>query len=273
VTRNGKSVSGPKATNAVVGVWSTTERRNLNVSGSGGSGQFKQVSRLGNPLVNEVVVPRGAKDKFNRTTPDQDAKNYGAGVIKPELAKVLNALFPEVKAPETNRTDIVQAVLQGVPGLNAFPGKAGKNATDTLKINLGVPPAARPNRMGVLAKDIQGYPNGRRLEDDVTDIDLQVFAGALKGNKVPLGDGVNKNDVAFKSSFPYLADPGPGANPKAGYGSRLKSATPVAASAPSGKKDNGTDAIVFVLIGLGGVALGAIAVALMRGRSREAISQ
>ena len=273
VTRNGRSVSGPKAKNAVVGVWSTTERRNLNVSGSGGSGQFKQVSRLGNPLVNEVVVPRGAKDKFNRTTPDQDAKNYGAGVIKPELAKVLNALFPEVKAPETNRTDIVQAVLQGVPGLNAFPGKAGKNATDTLKINLGVPPAAKPNRMGVLAKDIQGYPNGRRLEDDVTDIDLQVFAGALKGNKVPLGDGVDKNDVAFKSSFPYLADPGPGANPKAGYGSRLKSATPTAAAAPSGKKDNGTDAIVFVLIGLGGVALGAIAVALTRGRSREAVSQ
>src|SRR4051794_40071820 len=89
LTRDGKKVSGPNGTNAVVGVWSTTERRNLNVSGSGGSGAYKQVSRLGNPLVNEVIVPRGAKDKFNRTTPDADAKNYGAGAVQPELAKVL----------------------------------------------------------------------------------------------------------------------------------------------------------------------------------------
>jgi uncharacterized protein DUF4331 len=273
VTRDAKPVSGPKAKNAVVGVWSTTERRNLNVSGSGGSGQYRQISRLGNPLVNEVIVPRGAKDKFNRTTPDQDAKNYGAGAIQPELAKVLNTLFPEVKAPERNRTDIVQAVLQGVPGLNAFPGKAGKNATDTLKVNLGVPPASSPKRLGVLAKDTQGYPNGRRLEDDVTDIDLQVVAGALKGNKVPLGDGVDRNDVPFKASFPYLADPGAGANPKAGYGSKIKSATPAAAASTAAKDDEGTSAIVFVLIGLGGVALGAIAAGLLRGRGREAVHQ
>jgi hypothetical protein len=275
LTRDGKKVSGPNATNAVVGVWSTTERRNLNVSGSGGSGAYKQVSRLGNPLVNEVIVPRGAKDKFNRTTPDADAKNYGAGAVQPELAKVLNALYPSVKAPEKNRTDIVQAVLQGVPGLNAFPGKAGKNATDTLKVNLGVPPTASPKRLGVLAKDNQGYPNGRRLTDDVTDIDLQVVAGALKGNKVPLGDGVDKNDVAFKSSFPYLADPGPGANPKSGYASRLKATAPAAAAASPSKSDddNGPSAIVYVLIALGGIALGAIAVAVARGgRSKAGVS-
>jgi hypothetical protein len=271
VTRDGESVSGAKARNAVVGVWSTTERQNLNVASGEGSGEYKQVSRLGNPLVNEVIVPRGAKDKFNRTTPDQDAKNYGAGAVKPELAKVLNTLFPDVKAPEDNRTDIVQAVLQGVPGLNAFPGKAGKNATDTLKVNLGVPPANQPNRLGVLAKDNQGYPNGRRLEDDVTDIDLQVVAGALKGNKVALGDGVDKNDVASKAEFPYLADPGSGANPKAGYASKLKNASPAAAESGSGggDDDDGPSAIVYVLIGLGGVLLGALAVAAIRGRSKQ----
>ena len=136
-------------------------------------------------------------------------------MTEPELAAVLNILFPDmVNAPEKDRTDIVQAVLQGVPGLNAFPGKAGMNATDTLKLNLGVPPAAEPNRLGVLAEDTAGYPNGRRLTDDVVDIDLQVVAGALQGNKVPLGDGVNQNDVEFLTEFPYLAPPKQGRQPR-----------------------------------------------------------
>jgi Domain of unknown function (DUF4331) len=269
VTRDGKPAEGPNAPNAVVGVWSTTERPNLNVATGEIAGEYQQVSRLGNPLVNEVVIPMGQKDRFNRTTPDQDAKNYGKYVIEPELARVLNALFPDVKAPEKNRTDIVQAVLQGVPGLNAFPGKAGKNATDTIKVNLAIPPTSSPNRLGVLAKDNQGYPNGRRLEDDVTDISLQVVAGALKGNEVPLGDGVNENDVPFKAAFPYLADPGPGANPDAGYASKLKAATPTLAAAAAetgGEKDedDGPSAIVYVLIALGGVALGALAVSALR---------
>src|SRR3954467_4357982 len=222
VTRDHKPVSGAKAPNAVIGAWTSTERRGLSVSG-GGDG-WHQVSRLGNPLVNELIIPLRDKDKFNRTQPADDAENYGRYVVKPNIAAALNALYPNVHAPETNRTDIVQAVLQGIPGLNAFPGKAGKLPTDTLKINLGVPAAAHPNRLGALAKDTAGYPNGRRLTDDVVDIDLQVVAGALKGNKVPLGDGVDKNDVAFKDAFPYVADPGPGANPKAGYGSMLKGA-------------------------------------------------
>jgi hypothetical protein len=87
---------------------------------------------------------------------------------------------------------------------------------------------------------------------------------------VPLGDGVDKNDVAFKSEFPYLADPGPGANPKAGYGSRLKAATPAAAATGKKDEDNGPSAIAIVLIALGGVALGAIAVGLARGRGKSA---
>jgi hypothetical protein len=226
VTRNGKQVSGPKARNAVVGVWSSTDRRRLqvtNANGTGGYGKsqrhrnrYVQVSRLGNPLVNEVVIPLGQKDRFNRTTPNNDAANYGKFVTKPELAAVLNALFG-INAPETDRTDIVQALLQGIPGLNQHSGRNAGKPVDTLKINLGVPPTksshkggAGPSRFGVIGGDNAGFPNGRRLGDDVVDIEFQVIAGYLVGNKVPLGDGVDKNDKKFLSKFPYLAAPDSG---------------------------------------------------------------
>ena len=107
--------------------------------------------------------------------------------MKPELAAILNALF-KINAPENNRTDIVQALLQGLPGLNQHKGIKGPPAVDTLKLNLGIPPAAgAENRFGVIGGDNAGFPNGRRLGDDVVDIELQVVAGFLKGNKVPLG--------------------------------------------------------------------------------------
>ena len=210
VTKNGKPVSSDKANNAVVGVWSTTERRKLEVtnarfdSNKGSRGGWVQVSRLGNPLVNEVVIPAGDKDKFNRTTPDNDLKNFGKYVLEPELAAVLNALF-DINAPEKDRTDIVQALLQGLPGLN----QQRKNPLpiDTLKLNLGTPPAATENRFGVIGGDNAGFPNGRRLGDDVVDIELQVVAGFLKGNMVPLGDGVDRNDKDFLTTFPYVASP------------------------------------------------------------------
>ena len=224
VTRNRKTVAGPSAKNAVVGVWSSTERRRLQLTTAahhgGGHHLWVQVSRLGNPLVNEVVIPLGKKDQFNRTQPNQDAARYGKYVLSPELAHVMNVLF-NLGAPEHNRTDIVQAVLQGIPGLNQVQRKGAKEpAVDTLKINLGTPPAGSPNRFGVLAGDNAGYPNGRRLTDDVVDIDLRVFAGFLKGHKVPLGDGVDQNDVPFLSSFPYVAPP------HAGYDSQIKRIEP-----------------------------------------------
>jgi hypothetical protein len=220
VTKNEKSVAGPGAANAVVGVWSSTERRRLQVTNESAVGRsagkarrksnrFVQVSRLGNPLVNEVVIPLGQKDRFNRTTPDKDAANYGRFVLKPELAAVLNALF-NINAPETDRTDIVQALLQGIPNLNQHSGDNAGTPVDTLKVNLGVPPSAKPSRFGVIGGDNAGFPNGRRLGDDVVDIELQVVAGFLVGNKVPLGDGVDKNDKKFLSEFPYLAAPDSG---------------------------------------------------------------
>ena len=213
VTRNGRTVNAANASNAVVGVWSSTERRKIEVTNADfdsnrqSQGSFVQVSRLGNPLVNEVVIPMAKKDLFNRTSPSGDGKRFGANVVKPELAAIMNALF-DVKAPTTNRTDIVQALLTGIPGLTQI--RKGAPPTDTLKINLGVPPTETPNRFGVLAGDNQGFPNGRRLGDDVVDIELQVVAGFLKGNKVPLGDGVDQNDKPFSDSFPYLAAPDSG---------------------------------------------------------------
>ena len=215
VTKDHKAVSGANAGNAVVGVWSTTERKRFQVAGAsrkrhhGYHHGWVQVSRLGNPLVNEVVIPLGKKDQFNRTTPDRDAQLYGKYVVKPELAAILNALF-DVKAPENGRTDIVQALLQGIPMLNQHKGIDGPPAVDTLKLNLGVPPADTENRFGVIGGDTAGFPNGRRLGDDVVDIELQVVAGLLKGNKVPLGDGVDRNDKPFLSTFPYLAAPASG---------------------------------------------------------------
>jgi hypothetical protein len=157
------------------------------------------------------VIPLGQKDKFNRTQPQDDAKNYGKYVVNPELAKLMNALF-NLGVKETNRTDIVTALLTGVPGLTQISAKPA--AADTLKINLGVPPTAadKVSRFGVIAGDNAGFPNGRRLGDDVTDIELRVIGGFLLpeadgGKKLPLGDGVDQNDKPFLATFPYVAPP------------------------------------------------------------------
>jgi hypothetical protein len=213
VTKDHKSVADMKASNAVVGVWASTERQRISVRRHHGKRHVKrhwvQVSRLGNPLINEVIIPISQKDKFNRTSPANDAKNFGKFALNPEPARLLNALF-NLGVKETNRTDIVQALLTGVPGLTQIGSKPA--AADTLKINLGVAPSATENRFGVLAKDLAGFPNGRRLADDVTDIELRVIGGALLpadqgGKQLPLGDGVDRNDKMFRSAFPYVATP------------------------------------------------------------------
>ncbi len=205
VTRDRKPVGAANASNAVVGVWASTERQRVSVSRGRGRGGYVQVSRLGNPLVNEVVIPLGQKDRFNATQPSNDLKNFGKYVLEPELAKVMNALFPGLNVPEKDRTDIVQALLTGIPGLTQIAPKAPP--TDTLKVNLGVAPNPTPNRFGVIRGDNSGFPNGRRLADDVTDVALRVVGGELKGNKLPLGDGVDINDVPFRIGFPYVAPP------------------------------------------------------------------
>jgi hypothetical protein len=213
VTRNGQSVSGPSASNAVVGVWSTTERKRLTVRrtrrGARAATHDVQVSRLGNPLINEVIIPLGKKDQFNRTTPDRDAALYGKFALNPEPARLLNALF-NLGVKETDRTDIVNALLVGLPNAT----KIAPNAVpaDTLKVNLGIPPTANENRFGVIGGDNGGFPQGRRLGDDVVDAELRVIGGVLIGKPLPLGDGVDGNDKPFRASFPYVASPHDGFN-------------------------------------------------------------
>ncbi len=196
LAKNGKVDKNP-----VVGVWSTTSKRSAN-------GGYRQVSRLGMPLVNEVVLPLKLKDAFNASKPTQDgaALKY---VTNPELPKLIEAVYG-IEAPATPRDDLVSVFLTGVKGLNKAKGKV--TPSEQLRLNMTTPVTAEPNRLGVIGGDTQGFPNGRRLGDDVIDIALQVVEGELVGNANDLGDGVDANDVAFGDTFPYLALPASGSD-------------------------------------------------------------
>jgi len=214
------------ANDSIIGVWATSKRATMTVLNSngtkqtGGNGHFwTQVSRLGNPLVNEVVVPLAGKDVFNATTPADD-KQFLSGVTSPLLAKYLNAFF-KVGAPETNRTDLVAVFLTGIKGVN-MPNNPNQVPGDELRLNMDTPVThANPNdvnRLGALAKELDGFPNGRRLGDDVVDIALQAVDGATCAFGTPvctpgalattIGDGVAKDaDATLLTDFPYVADP------------------------------------------------------------------
>jgi hypothetical protein len=211
LTRNGSRPSSPGDSNAVIGVWSTTSRRAVSVLNPGeppeSRGEWVQISRLGHPLVNEVVIPRGMKDRFNASEPKDDAQ-FGAFVTDPEPARLLTALFG-LRVPPAPRNDLVQVFLTGVPGLNQ---PAGVRPSEMLRLNVAIPPnRTNPNRLGVVGGDLAGYPNGRRVGDDVTDIALTAVSGVLvPGFGVALGDGVNANDAPYLDTFPYLGNPFPG---------------------------------------------------------------
>jgi hypothetical protein len=160
-----------------------------------------QVNRLGNPLVNEVIIPTALKDRWNAQQPWNESA-YRKYYESPLLAAVINKLY-KLGAPETGRDDLVAVLLTGVPELNF----TGKKLADVLRLNLGVAVAKSPNRLGVLGGDTQGWPNGRRLGDDVIDIAEQAVGGFLKGKKLPLGDGVNGDDASQLDTFPYASDP------------------------------------------------------------------
>jgi hypothetical protein len=202
----------------VIGVWTTSYRSATTVLSKDGTkksvGNLIQVSRLGMPLVNEVVVPLAAKDYFNASEPWDDAgknfKAYGAVVTKPELAGLFKAVLG-LDVPTDNRTDLVTVFLTGVPGLNKPAAKDARPA-EMLRLNTATPvtPADKVSRLGVFGGDTQGFPNGRRLADDVTDIAIQAVAGTLVDKKYAnpkLGDGADANDVPFLTTFPYLAGP------------------------------------------------------------------
>ena len=166
------------------------------------------------PLVNEVVVPLAFKDYFNASEPRGDKPLFDTNetfrnrILDPEGTKLINALYG-VTVPPAPRNDIVQVFLTGVPGLNMPPNVV---PAEMLRLNVAIPVTATPNRLGVLAGDNQGFPNGRRLTDDVVDIELRVLAGVLVPgfNVSPnnaLTDGVDAPAKPFLSTFPYLAVP------------------------------------------------------------------
>jgi hypothetical protein len=215
LSRSGGRPSSATDPAAVIGVWATASRASMTTRTAGGqtdSGTWVQVSRLGQPLVNEVVIPRALKDAFNGLEPTGDAAALPV-VLDPELPKLLEALFGIV-SPPAPRNDIVTIFLTGIPGLNQPPGV---RASEMLRLNMAIPPSQRPESLGVLEGDLAGFPNGRRLADDVTDIALKAMAGATpltpafnSGINSRLGDGVDRNDVRFLAEFPYLAPPHPG---------------------------------------------------------------
>ena len=212
LTANHQKPASAGDPNAVIGVWSTASRPSVTVRGNGtekGNDHFVQVSRLGQPLVNEVVIPRGTKDTFNSLEPTQDsaALNF---VLDPEVPKLLSALFG-IQSPPAPRLDLVTIFLKGIPNLNQ---PANVTPSEMLRLNTAIAPVANPNPFGVLGGDVQGFPNGRRLTDDVVDIALRAMAGATPltpnfnmGINAQLGDGVGANDKPFLTVFPYLATP------------------------------------------------------------------
>jgi hypothetical protein len=215
LTGNGLRPGSAADANAVIGIWSTASRPSATSRGGGQerqSDRFVQVSRLGHPLVNEVVVPRGTKDAFNALEPSGDAAALPF-VTDPEVPKLLSALFG-INSPPAPRNDLVTIFLRGIPGVNQPPNGT---PSEMLRLNVAIPPTASPNPLGVIGGDAQGFPNGRRLGDDVVDIALRVMAGATpltpsfnSGINAQLGDGVPLNDVQFLNVFPYVAPPRPG---------------------------------------------------------------
>jgi len=196
-------IAGLTAKNGTIGVWASVDRRKVTTRGATtrDSGTWVQVDRLGNPLVNEVIIPTGLKDRWNALQPWSESQ-FRAYYTEPILAAVINKLY-KLGAPEKGRDDLVAVLLTGVPKLNY----TGPKLADVLRLNLTVPVAQSPNRLGVLGGDTQGWPNGRRLSDDVIDIAEQAVGGFLKDVKLPLGDGVNADDVRPLDAFPYVADP------------------------------------------------------------------
>jgi len=198
-------ISKLNAKASTIGVVATVERQNVTVNGKVRKG-FSQVNRMANPLVNEVLIGTPLKDAWNRGAPQGDGKApFLTFYEKPILAAVINQLY-KLGAPETGRDDLVAVFLTGVPKLNF----TGATRAELLRLNYSIPVTAAPNRLGVLGGDNQGWPNGRRLKDDVIDIAEQAVGGFLKGKKLPLGDGVNTDDAGGLGFFPYAGDPADG---------------------------------------------------------------
>lgn len=309
------ALKGDAKRNPVIGVWATTDRAKVRITGqspTGITGERVQVSRLGNPLVNEVGSSANLKDGFNASRPDQDAKN--AALVKrvtdPELPRLIQQIYG-IPAPATPRNDLVEILLTGITTKAGGPIKADLNSqlnnadvdpkrfvpAEELRLNLSIPHNPQPNRLGVLAKDLQGFPNGRRLVDDVVDIEVQAFEGAAQTGKLvdalAAGDKVDANDNAFGGAFPYVALPnvdavntgggssataaktGGGKPASAPVADNGRGAGDTAAKQAAGNGDSNQEMVNVAAVGAGGVgAMSVLAAAglMLWSRRRRRIS-
>ncbi|SNY69562.1 DUF4331 domain-containing protein [Paractinoplanes atraurantiacus] len=232
VRRDGKKKVRGRDAGAVIGVWTSASRQQVQVRDGNSSGDVAvgpqvQVSRLGNPLFNEVIVPMAQKDKWNSLPPSED-KRFAEFVATPELGALLPVLYPglfdnlaALNKKKEPRADLLAILLTGVPDglIDGFQNNTGDLQADMLRLNTAIPPAKAENKFGVLGGDVAGFPNGRRIADDVVSISLRAIAGAT----IPLVNADFKPDAAaalveqglsIKNSsakplkkFPYLGTP------------------------------------------------------------------
>jgi len=215
---------------SVIGVWSAAKRQASRVFHTSkgkfvGHGPFKQVSRLGNPLFNEVLVPMAEKDHWNAVRPAYDHA-FAKYVNKPELAVRLPVLypgvFPNLAAYKAPRADLHAILLTGIPEhvVDGFQNYTGSTESDMLRLNVAVPPSSNPDPIGLVAGDAAGFPNGRRIEDDVVTIELRAIAGLTiplvdpsytpDGAASQVKDGTTNTNAKLTKTFPYLGLPGGG---------------------------------------------------------------
>ena len=234
LTRHGATPTDPTDRNAVIGVWASARRQRVRVyNGEDGEradfGPFVQVSRLANPLFNEVLIPMGKKDVWN-ARPPRDDRQFVQYVEHPEVASLLPVLYPGVfphlaalDAAHTPRADLVAILLTGLPTglIPGFQNYTGPTQADMQRLNTAIPPSATPNALGLLGNDLAGFPNGRRVTDDVTTIELRALAGLtyalVDKNYVPdaAAQGVTQGvstapgdlNSPFLARFPYLGVP------------------------------------------------------------------
>jgi hypothetical protein len=201
-----------KDVKATIGAWATTSRAGLTVrqspNGESNTGTYQQIQRLGNPLINELIIGTGYKDFWSMSQPVLDGQ-FASFDLDPTMARVFNAVFG-INIPPPPRTDLLPLVTYAPP--IAAPGTPAGPIADLLRLNTGVPPTpqASRKRLGLIAGDGAGFPNGRRLTDDVVDIATRVVAGGILNPKFDvapnniLGDGVNATDVPPQETFPYV---------------------------------------------------------------------
>ncbi len=234
LTRDGSTPSNPAARKSVIGVWATASRRkgrvwNRQRGAYDGSGPWVQVSRLANPLFNEVIVPMGDKDRWNAVAPRQDAP-FRKYVLRPELAELLPGLypgvFPNLDAYKKPRADLDAILLTGIPTgvVPGFQNYTGPRPADLLRLNVAIPPKRQGDsnysNLGVVGGDLAGFPNGRRIQDEVVTIELRAVAGVTiplvdpsyepDGAAGALTDGTEDTNAALLRDFPFLGLPGGG---------------------------------------------------------------